>query len=178
CAHDQLRPISGEVQTVRFQPAPLPGAYDPMRGLLLEPDTFRRKADSMWAAIRMGYQETVDSLTMIFRMLRALGSGQVSATELRGPIGIIDAAVQFASAGTGEFLMFLCILSANLAVLNFLPIPVLDGGHMVFLAYEGIRGKPPSERVLITLTYLGLFFILGLVLWVTGLDIGRWFTGN
>lgn len=174
----QVQNPSGEVQTVRFQPAPLPGAYDPMRGLLLEPDTFRRKADSMWAAIRMGYQETVDSLTMIFRMLRALGSGQVSATELRGPIGIIDAAVQFASAGTGEFLMFLCILSANLAVLNFLPIPVLDGGHMVFLAYEGIRGKPPSERVLITLTYLGLFFILGLVLWVTGLDIGRWFTGN
>jgi len=174
----QLQAPDGQVQTVRLQPVALPGAYDPMRGLLLEPATFRRKADSLWAALRMGYQETVDSLTLIFRMLGALGSGQVSASELRGPIGIIDAAVQFASAGTGEFLLFLCILSANLAVLNFLPIPVLDGGHMVFLAYEGIRGKPPSERVLVTLTYLGLFFILGLVIWVTGMDIGRWFAGK
>ncbi len=174
----QLQDPSGQEQTVRLQPVPLEGAYDPMRGLLLEPDTFHRKADSVWAALSMAYQETVDSLTLIFRMLRALGSGQVSASELRGPIGIIDAAVQFASAGTGEFLLFLCILSANLAVLNFLPIPVLDGGHMVFLAYEGIRGKPPSERVLVTLTYLGLFFILGLVIWVTGMDIGRWFAGN
>jgi membrane-associated protease RseP (regulator of RpoE activity) len=49
---------------------------------------------------------------------------------------------------------------------------------MVFLAYEGIRGKPPSERVLVTLTYLGLFFILGLVIWVTGMDIGRWVAGK
>jgi len=174
----QVQDPAGRLQTVQLQPEGLPGAYDPMRGLLLEPETFQRKADSFWAAVRMGYQETVDSLTLIFRMLRALGSGQVSASELRGPIGIIDAAVQFASAGTGEFLLFLCILSANLAVLNFLPIPVLDGGHMVFLAYEGIRGKPPSERVLVTLTYLGLFFILGLVIWVTGMDIGRWVAGK
>ncbi|MCS7305842.1 MAG: site-2 protease family protein [Thermoguttaceae bacterium] len=174
----QLQDPAGQVQTVRLQPTPLEGAYYPMRGLLLEPDTFHRKADSVLAALGMAYQETVDSLTLIFRMLGALGSGQVSASELRGPIGIIDAAVQFASAGTGEFLLFLCILSANLAVLNFLPIPVLDGGHMVFLAYEGIRGKPPSERVLVTLTYLGLVFILGLVIWVTGMDIGRWFAGN
>lgn len=174
----EVQDPTGQVRRVRLQPVPLEGAYDPTRGLLLEPDTFHRKADSFWAAVHMGYQETLDSLTLIFRMLRALGSGQVSASELRGPIGIIDAAVQFASAGSGEFLLFLCILSANLAVLNFLPIPVLDGGHMVFLAYEGIRGKPPSERVVITLTYLGLFFILGLVIWVTGMDIGRWFAGN
>lgn len=174
----QFQYPQGEENSVRLSPAPSTESFNPLRGLLLEPEVFTRKAASVSESIRMGYQETVDSLTMIFRMLRALGSGQVSATELRGPIGIIDVAVQFASAGTGDFLLFLCILSANLAVLNVLPIPVLDGGHLLFLAYEGIRGKPPSERVLITLTYLGLFFILGLVLWVTGLDIGRWFAGN
>jgi len=73
----------------------------------------------------------------------------------------------------GELLVFLCILSANLAIINFLPIPVLDGGHMVFLAYEGIRGKPPSEGVFLALSYLGLIFILGLMIWVIGLDVGR-----
>ena len=68
---------------------------------------------------------------------------------------------------------FLTLLSANLAVINFLPIPLLDGGHMVLLAWEGIRGKPADERVQIVLTYLGLFFILGLMAWVIGLDITR-----
>jgi regulator of sigma E protease len=64
------------------------------------------------------------------------------------------------------------MLSANLAVVNFLPIPVLDGGHMVFLIYEGIMGKPPSERVFVLLSYLGLAFILTLMLFVLGLDFG------
>lgn len=164
----------GKKSTMTLAPAPGADWFDPLRGMLLEPETFVRQAGSVGEAAGMGYQETVDSLLLIFRMLGALGSGQVSATELRGPLGIIDVAVQVAAAGTGEFLMFLCVLSANLAVLNFLPIPVLDGGHMVFLAYEGVRGKPPSERVFVTLSYLGLVFILGLVLWVTGLDVGRW----
>ena len=69
-------------------------------------------------------------------------------------------------------LIFLCILSANLAVINFLPIPLLDGGHMVLLAWEGIRGKPANERVQVVLTYIGLIFILGLMAWVIGLDLG------
>jgi regulator of sigma E protease len=64
------------------------------------------------------------------------------------------------------------MLSANLAVLNFLPIPLLDGGHMVFLIYEGIRRKPASERVVIAFTYAGLIFLLTLMLFVLGLDLG------
>ena len=67
--------------------------------------------------------------------------------------------------------MFLTFISANLAVLNFLPIPVLDGGHMVFLAYEGIRGKPPSEKIQVGLTYAGLLFLVGLMIFVFGLDL-------
>jgi regulator of sigma E protease len=55
-------------------------------------------------------------------------------------------------------------------VLNFLPIPLLDGGHMVFLLYEGIRGKPASEKVIIAFTYAGLVFLLSLMLFVLALD--------
>ena len=81
-------------------------------------------------------------------------------------------ALQAADQGTAKLLLFLTMLSANLAVINFLPIPLLDGGHMVFLLYEGIRGKPADERVQVVLTYLGLILILTLMVWVLGLDFG------
>jgi regulator of sigma E protease len=64
------------------------------------------------------------------------------------------------------------MLSANLAVLNFLPIPVLDGGHFVLLAYEGIRGKPANEHVQAVLAYVGLALLIALMVWVCGLDFG------
>ncbi len=92
--------------------------------------------------------------------------------NLGGPISIAAVAGSEASEGISRLLMFLTFLSANLAVLNFLPIPVLDGGHMVFLAYEGVTGKPPNERVQVALTYLGLLLILTLMVWVLGLDFG------
>ena len=68
-------------------------------------------------------------------------------------------------------LLFLGFLSVNLAVLNFLPIPVLDGGHMVFLTWEAITGRRPSERVMIGATYVGFAFLLGLMGLVLYLDI-------
>jgi regulator of sigma E protease len=60
-------------------------------------------------------------------------------------------------------------------VLNLLPIPLLDGGHLIFLAYEGIRGKPADERVQIGLSLLGMVFLIGLMLYVIGLDVTRLF---
>jgi regulator of sigma E protease len=81
-------------------------------------------------------------------------------------------ALMQARLGFGNLLIFLTLLSANLAVINFLPIPVLDGGHMVLLLYEGIRGKPADERVQEILTWIGLIFILSLMIFVFGLDLG------
>lgn len=77
-----------------------------------------------------------------------------------------------ADEGPAKLLLFLTLLSANLAVLNFLPIPVLDGGHFVLLCYEGIRGKPANESVQTILAYIGLALILALMVWVLGLDFG------
>jgi regulator of sigma E protease len=64
------------------------------------------------------------------------------------------------------------MLSANLAVLNFLPIPLLDGGHMVFLAYEGICGRPANERFVVAMHTIGFAFIVSLMLFVFALDFG------
>ncbi len=108
--------------------------------------------------------------SLVFKMIRAMGSGKVSARFLGGPVSIFSVSLQAAKEGMGNLLVFLTLLGANLAVLNFLPIPILDGGHMVFLIWEALRGKPPDERVQLALTYCGLLLILILMVWLLGLD--------
>ena len=70
---------------------------------------------------------------------------------------------------------FLAILSINLAILNLLPIPILDGGHLLFLAIEGIKGSPVSERTFGYSQVVGLVMIMSLMVYVTYQDIVRWF---
>lgn len=144
----------------------------PDRGLLFQAQTTDLRADGFIQALGWGAAETGAAVTIIYRMLNRMGRGDVSPKALVGPIGLVGAAYRIASQGWGRFLLFLALLSANLAVINFLPIPVLDGGHMVFLLYEGIRGKPPHEGVFVALSYLGLAILLFLMLWVFGLDLG------
>jgi regulator of sigma E protease len=78
-----------------------------------------------------------------------------------------------ASFGYSRLLLFLTFLSANLAVLNFLPIPALDGGHMLFLAWEGIFRRPVNERVQVALTMAGVLCLLTLMVFVFGNDLLR-----
>jgi regulator of sigma E protease len=146
--------------------------HSPQRGFNFEPTTYIHQAQSFRDAIQCGARETVDSLTMVFRFLKRLGSGKIPVTMISGPFGIIQAAGFEAEQGFSKLLLFLTLLSANLAVVNFLPIPVLDGGHMVFLLYEGLRGKPASERVIVGFTYAGMIFLLSLMLFVLALDTG------
>lgn len=161
-----------KVISVRLTPRVRSDWFFPDRDLIFKPMTFRMRAASLGEAFQMGARETWVSVTLIYRILNRLGRGDVSPRALVGPIGLVQTAYRVASQGAGRFLLFLTLLSANLAVVNFLPIPVLDGGHMVFLLYEGIRGKPPSEAVYVGLSYLGLAIILGIMLWVFGLDLG------
>jgi regulator of sigma E protease len=114
----------------------------------------------------------MDDLSLVYKFLHKLTSNQISPRMLGGPIEIAKQAGKSAEEGFSRFLLFLTMLSANLAVVNFLPIPVLDGGHMVFLVYELLRGKPPSEGVVAALSYLGLALILTLMMFVFGLDLG------
>ena len=139
------------------------------RGLRFQQLTALHTASSFADAIRLGAQETRDNLLLVFRFLGKIGR-QVPVTGVAGPIEIFRQAGNAAKQGIPELLLFLTMLSANLAVLNFLPIPLLDGGHMVFLLYEGIRGKPASERVIIAFTYAGLVFLLSLMMFVLALD--------
>jgi regulator of sigma E protease len=162
-----------ENRKVRLAPQAADGTFIAQRGFLFEPIIRIRKAQTFSEQLSYGWEETADALTMVFRFLQKLG-GQVPITMLGGPGTIAVAAGGAASQGLSSLLIFLTILSANLAIINFLPIPLLDGGHMVFLAYEGIRGRPANERVVLALHMAGFVFIICLMLFVIGLDIQRW----
>ncbi|MCH9654127.1 MAG: RIP metalloprotease RseP [Planctomycetes bacterium] len=143
----------------------------PVRGVKMELLRETQRADTMGEALGMGIEYTTNSAKDIYLTLRSLFTGRVSPLELSGPIKIASVAYEVAHQGYSELLLFLGFLSVNLAVLNFLPIPVLDGGHMVFLCWEGITRKKPNEQVLAAATYLGMIFVLGLMLFVLYLDI-------
>jgi regulator of sigma E protease len=128
-------------------------------------------------AIAEGTRRTGDNFNQVLFTLKGMVVGQISVRELGGPIFIGQISGQFAQAGVIPLLVFMAFLSVNLAVLNLLPIPVLDGGHLVFLALEGVRGKPLSLEWRIRLTQIGVMVILGLTVLVFANDILRIFGG-
>jgi regulator of sigma E protease len=143
------------------------------RGLLLLLARQQQKADSFGQALAMGINETWSFTSQIFGSLKAIATRRVSATGIMGPIGIAQTAFGLAGEDFDQFLIFLGIIGINLAVINFLPIPVLDGGHMAFLLYEWVRGKPAPEAVRIAATYVGLALIASLMILVIYLDVKR-----
>jgi regulator of sigma E protease len=147
--------------------------FDETRGLETYDLTHTHTAKDWGEAAQLGFRETYERVKEVIVILHSLVTGWLSPTNLSGPPGILMAAAGFASEGFASLLMFLVILSANLAVLNFLPIPALDGGHMLFLTAEGIRGKPVDERLQIRLTIAGVICLLTLMVFATAMDIGR-----
>jgi regulator of sigma E protease len=145
------------------------------RGLLLSRDQRLHKADSLLGAIGMGFRDTEQSVMQIYLNLQAIFTGRVSVKSVGGPILIATTAYAIANEDIYRFLRFLGMISVNLAVINFLPIPILDGGHMVFLIYEKLRGAPASENIRAAATYAGLFLILALMAFVWWIDLSRWF---
>ncbi|MCH5373484.1 MAG: site-2 protease family protein, partial [Planctomycetes bacterium] len=153
--------------TVAVTPVESDRWYNASRGLLLDGLTQVRTAKTWSEAWSLGLREAWDSVTQVWEVLRGLVQGRISWRNLGGPVTIATAAGYEASEGFSQLLIFLTLLSANLAVLNFLPIPALDGGHMVFLAAEGIRGKPVDERLQVLLTVMGVVFLLSLIVVLT-----------
>ncbi len=162
-------------QPTAVQPTPDTNWPYPSRGLRLL--TMRRKMppQPIASALRLGYDDTVENVLSIYAMFRSLATGRVGVGSLGGVITISRVAFGAARSGLSYLIHFLGILSINLAVLNFLPIPPLDGGQMVFLVAEKVRGRPLPESALVAGTYLGLFLVLGLMIFVTFQDIFRLF---
>ncbi|MGR3490570.1 MAG: RIP metalloprotease RseP [Shimia sp.] len=91
-------------------------------------------------------------------------TGAISTCNLTGPVGIAQTSGAMAAQGADSFIWFIAVLSTAVGLLNLLPIPILDGGHLVFIGYEAVARKPPSDRVLNVLMAAGLAVILGMML--------------
>lgn len=132
-------------------------------GLLFQNDTRLERAETISEAVRMGIADTFSFIAQIYQNLQGILTRRVSPDNIGGPIMIAQLAYTIAMTDFYQLVRFLGIISVNLAVINFLPIPVLDGGHMVFLAYEKLRGRPAPRRVLEAAFYFGLIFIVCLM---------------
>jgi regulator of sigma E protease len=159
------------------QPDPTWPVADRGFGLMLMPDFHLEKADNLGEALSLGVAWTFRSVKQVYLHLRGFLLLRLSHKLLSGPLNIAMTAYDIASEDLNAFILFLGMISINLAVINFLPIPVLDGGHMVFLIYEKIRRKPASEWVLRAATVAGVVFVLSLMLFVIGQDVVRVFFG-
>lgn len=125
------------------------------------------------AALAQGFTDTRDMIGLLLKTLRDLFTGALSPRNLGGLLAIGEASGESAQQGPLTFLSFLAFLSVNLAVLNLLPIPILDGGHLMFLAVEAVRGRPLSLEARIRLSHVGLIIVVGLMLWANGNDVVR-----
>lgn len=124
-------------------------------------------------AIGEGGQATLGSLSFILRTVRAMFTGRVSTREVGGPIAIGQAAGESVRQGLDQFLSFMALISVNLAVVNMLPIPVLDGGQFLFLLGEAVLRRPLPLRLRQRLTAVGLFLIMALIVLAFSNDIRR-----
>jgi regulator of sigma E protease len=122
-------------------------------------------------ALQTTYYYSVTSLKMMGRML----IGKASVENLSGPISIAQYAGESATMGLTPFIKFMALVSVSLGVLNLLPIPVLDGGHLLFFAIEGIKGSPVSERAQVFFQQIGITILVSLMALVMFLDIERLF---
>jgi regulator of sigma E protease len=125
-------------------------------------------------AVKRGFVETHMMVWYTVLFVKQLVTTEVSIKMVGGPVFIAQEAGRQAEKGAGNLFLFMALLSINLAVLNVLPIPVLDGGHLVFLAVEKIRGSPLPMRTRIIAQQIGMIAILALVVLVTYNDILRW----
>lgn len=129
------------------------------------------------AALVGGVQRTWDLSAMMLTTLGRMITGGVSTKAIGGPLQIAAAAGDSAQLGLVPFLGFLALISVSLGVLNLLPIPVLDGGHLLYYTFELIRGRPLPDRLIAAGTRVGIALLVGLMFLAFYNDINRFFSG-
>lgn len=138
-------------------------------------ETLKRvfKAPNAVAAIGWGMKKTWQFIAQSVVTLHRLISQDVSPKSLMGPVGIVSVSYSIASRSLVDYIYFLGLISSCIAVMNLLPLPIVDGGVIVLLLVEKLRGKPLSEKVQEIISYAGIAFLLAVFLWLTYNDILR-----
>jgi len=158
---------------IAIRPEVEPTRSHPLRGLVFLPLSIKMPPAGLIGSLKLGCEEAYENVDGIFKVFRRLAQGRIGSNAFGGLIPIAQVAYSTASSGWVPFVHFLGILSINLAVLNFLPIPPLDGGQFVFLAAEKVRGKPLPDAALNVMQVAGIVFVLGLILFVNVKDVVR-----
>lgn len=178
-----LRPDSDQTVLVTVQPTAVDvrGKTIGRLGVELTP-LFNTVINSPFSAIKNAFLETVDISVGTIKALGQMIIGERSAEGLTGPIGIASLTGKIAKHGLSELLMLAALLSINLGLINLFPIPVLDGGHILFLFIEGIRGKPVTEKAQEFALKIGFGIIMLLIVYSFWNDLSRlkffhWVTG-
>ncbi|WFE68346.1 RIP metalloprotease RseP [Thiomicrospira sp. R3] len=128
---------------------------------------------NLFSAIGYGWDQTVRLFNMTIAMFKKMLFGEVGLQHLSGPISIADFSGKALQTGLISFLSLMALLSLSLGILNLLPIPMLDGGHLMFYVYEMLRGKPVGERVEEVAYRIGLVMIAGLTILALSNDVIR-----
>jgi len=137
-------------------------------GMAFEPATEATGfGQSLWGGVLQTGDIITGSLSGLYHMI----TGAISTCNMSGVIGIAETSGSMASQGADNFIWFIAVLSVAVGLLNLFPIPALDGGHLVFYAYEAVAGKPPSDRALQVMMATGLALILTLMIFAIGNDI-------
>lgn len=178
------RPVEGQprqdapVETVRFElkPAQVLALKQltwrpPIGESLFEYSMVVAKGEGPVDSLRMGLAETRRVMLMTYVTFARLFQGTVKVEHLKGPVGIAHVGTLLAGRGFVWLLFFLALISVNLAVINFLPLPIADGGQFLFLLYEGVRGRPAPIGVQNAAVIAGLILIGTVFLFVTFNDI-------
>ena len=144
-----------------------------VKGVDWPPEMIREVSYGPLAAIGEGAKRTWTMSVLTLDSLKKMLFGELSVKNLSGPITIAKVAGASAQSGVADFLNFLAYLSISLGVLNLLPIPVLDGGHLLFYLIEWVRGRPLSDRVQGWGMQIGISLVVGVMLLALVNDLGR-----
>jgi len=163
--------VNKSSRPIEIKAEPDPNWSFPSRGLVFIPLVQKLPPQSIAAALRRGWDDTIENIFSIYGTIRNLVLGRLGPRGLAGPIRIVGIAYKTARSSMNELIKFLGFLSINLAVINFLPIPPLDGGQMLFLMAEKIRGRPLPESALGAGIVVGLVLVVCLMIFVLFQDV-------
>ncbi len=177
---DDILTAIGEAQkvTVRRGEEELAVAFKPAKRLVGQLGVEQRVVStfvkrSLLGAIAPAAKETARAAGLVYVVLRKLFAGDLNRQSVAGPVGILQATYISAQQGLARLLRLIGLITVNIGVLNLLPIPPLDGGRLVLVGYEKVRGKQPSRRVREAILTAGFVLLLGLILFATFNDIQR-----
>jgi regulator of sigma E protease len=136
--------------------------------MAFEPATVAQgPGQALWGGMQQTWTVIENSMSGLFHVI----TGAISSCNMSGVIGIAETSGTMAEQGAESFIWFIAVLSVAVGLLNLFPIPVLDGGHLVFYAYEAVVGRPPSDGVLRVLMAVGLTLVLSLMVFALGNDL-------